>query len=156
MIPPLSKGGRQGIMLRIVEAVAVLAAILVYFTAEESRDETTLYPVRCVAGRGGGCELLEPLRRTIYHVVPAASYVVYWSPDSPDSTPAKLGDCAIIDPRNWTCAGRAGGTVRVRDGLGHRGDFGIDQSVFFVRWYQWHFARLLGGIAPFGVPRQFD
>ena len=143
-------------MIRIVEVVAVLAAVLVYFTAEESRDETTLYPVRCISGRGASCEQLEPLRRTIYHVQPAGSFVVYWSPDSADSAPAKLGECAIIDPRNWTCAGRAGGTVRVRDGLGHRGDFGVDNSVFFVRWYQWHIARLLGGRAPFGVPRQFD
>lgn len=143
-------------MTRIVEAVAVVAALLVYVMAETARDETTLYPVRCMSGRGGSCETLEPLRRTIYQVVPASSFVVYWSPDSADSAPAKLTDCAIIDPRNWTCAGRAGGTVRVRDGLGHRGDFGVENSVFFVRWYQWHAARLLGGVAPFGVPRQFD
>lgn len=143
-------------MTRIVEVVAVLAAAVVYLTAETARDETTLYPVRCMAGRGGGCEMLEPLRRTIYHVVPAGGFVVYWSPDSADSAPARLGDCAIIDPRNWTCSGRGGGAVRVRDGLGHRGDFGVDQSVMFVRWYQWHTARLLGGLAPFGVPRQFD
>jgi hypothetical protein len=140
-------------MVRLVEVVAAVAAILVYFVAEEARDETTLYPVRCV---GSGCERLEPLRRTIYHVVPGGNYVVYWSPDSPDSAPARLGDCAIIDSRNWTCAGRGGGTVRVRDGLGHRGDFGVDNSVYFVRGYQWHMARLLGGRAPFGVPRQFD
>ena len=27
-----------------------------------------------MAGRGGGCEMLEPLRRTIYHVVPAGGF----------------------------------------------------------------------------------
>src|SRR5690606_2248353 len=79
---------RRGPMGRLVEVVAAVAAILVYFVAEEARDETTLYPVRCV---GSGCERLEPLRRTIYHVVPGGNYVVYWSPDSPDSAPARLG-----------------------------------------------------------------
>jgi hypothetical protein len=143
-------------MLRIVEIVAVLLAAAVYFAADGPRDEATLYPVRCIAGQSGPCELLEPLRRTVYHVQPEASLVVYWSPDSPDGAPGRLGDCAIVDARNWTCAGRGGGTVRLRDGLGHRGDFGVDDSVLFVRGYQWHLARLLGGMAPFGVPRQFD
>ncbi len=147
-------------MLRIVEVVAALLAVAVYFVADDPRDEATLYPVRCLAApgssQGAACAAIEPLRRTIYRVQPETGFVIYWSPDAPDSVPSRLTDCAVIDARNWTCAGRGGGAVRFRDGLGHRGDFGVDQSVYFVRGYQWHIARVAGGVAPFGVPRQFD
>jgi len=141
---------------RLVEVVALCTGLVIFFMAEGARDEVTVYPARCIGpAADGNCRQLIPLSRTVYSVRPDTGDVVYWSRDIADASPAKLGDCAIHDAANWTCP-RASSLLRMREGVGNRGDFGLDAGVVFVRWWHWHVARLSNGYALPLVPRQFE
>lgn len=141
---------------RLVEVGALLAGLVIYFMAEGARDEVTVYPARCVTPLAdGSCRQLLPLSRTVYRASPDTGTVVYWSRDIADATPAKLSDCAILDSTNWTCQ-RSTALLRMREGIGSRGDFGLEPGVVFVRWWHWQTARISNGYALPLVPRQFE